>query len=47
MKAQVEKMLGNVLIEVSSSPWSAPAIFVPKKSAKESRNLVLNGFPFS
>jgi hypothetical protein len=32
MKAQVDKMLGKGVIRESHSPWSAPAILVPKKS---------------
>ena len=32
MKAQVKKMLDKDIIRESNSPWSAPAILVPKKS---------------
>jgi hypothetical protein len=32
MKSQVEKLLDKGIIRASSSPWSAPAILVPKKS---------------
>jgi putative transposase len=32
MKAQIEKMLENGIIRKICSPWSAPAILVPKKS---------------
>ena len=32
MKTQVEKMLDKNVIRESTSPWSAPAILVPKKS---------------
>jgi hypothetical protein len=32
MKTQVEKMLKQCVIRESDSPWSAPAILVPKKS---------------
>ena len=32
MKTQVEKMLEKKVIRESTSPWSAPAILVPKKS---------------
>ena len=32
MKAQVENMLAKGVIRESSSPWSAPAILVPKRS---------------
>ena len=32
MKSQIEKMLGKKIIRQSNSPWSAPAILVPKKS---------------
>jgi len=32
MKTQVEKMLEKNVIRESTSPWSAPAILVPKKS---------------
>ena len=32
MDAQVEKMLRQGVIRESDSPWSAPAILVPKKS---------------
>jgi len=32
IKAQVENMLAKRVIRESSSPWSAPAILVPKKS---------------
>jgi hypothetical protein len=46
MKAQVEKMLDNGIIEMSSFPWSAPTILVPKKSPNESRNLVWVDFRF-
>jgi hypothetical protein len=35
MKAQVEKMLDKGVIRPSNSPWSAPAILVPKKSLDE------------
>jgi hypothetical protein len=31
MKAQVENMLNKGVIRESTSPWSAPAILVPKK----------------
>ena len=33
MKSQIEKMLDKGVIRESNSPWSAPAILVPKKSA--------------
>ena len=33
MKAQVENMLAKGVIRESSSPWSASAILVPKRSA--------------
>jgi len=33
METQVENMLDNGVIRPSNSPWSAPAILVPKKSA--------------
>jgi len=33
MKAQLENMLAKRVIRESSSPWSAPAILVPKKSS--------------
>jgi hypothetical protein len=32
MKAQVDDMLRKGVIRESTSPWSAPAILVPKKS---------------
>ena len=32
MKSQIEKMLDKGVIRESNSPWSAPAILVPKKS---------------
>jgi hypothetical protein len=32
MKVQIEKMLDRGIIRQSNSPWSAPAILVPKKS---------------
>jgi hypothetical protein len=32
MKAQIEKMLDKGIIRDSCSPWSAPAILLPKKS---------------
>ena len=32
MEAQEENMLNKVNIRASSSPWSAPAILVPKKT---------------
>jgi hypothetical protein len=33
MERQVRDMMSKVVIEHSSSPWAAPAILVPKKSA--------------
>jgi hypothetical protein len=32
MKSKIEKMLDKGVIRESSSPWSAPAILVPKES---------------
>jgi len=32
MKSQIEKMLDKGVIRESNSPWSAPAILVPKQS---------------
>jgi len=33
MQTQIENMLDKDVIRPSNSPWSAPAILVPKKSA--------------
>jgi hypothetical protein len=37
MQTQVENMLDKGIISPSNSPWSAPAILVPKKSADGTR----------
>ena len=45
MKAQVEDMLRKGVIRDSNSPWSAPAILVPKEFRRETQIYVLRRLP--